>query len=84
MIQYPISVPVNSYHGKDEKRRVAAQTRIILAGRIENYLNSRMQDLQHCVFTYALIASELGANVEAIRDLLAPLDAGYNGITITK
>jgi hypothetical protein len=74
MPSYPLHVP---YEGNDPRKRA-------LAGRIENYINSKMEEGDDYIreFDYWVIAEDLGVQKQEVHDLLYPMDAGSNGITI--
>ena len=86
MPTYPIRVPRDMYRGSDARKTRKRQEFNALAERLERHVNDEFVRLGEPtqVFIYAAIASELGLDVERVRDVLSGVDAGYNGITVNK
>lgn len=84
MIKYPVRIPVNSYKGKSQQMRLAAQAKLALAARVEKIINTQMADKQCHMFTFVHIASETGGTPEEICELLAPMGAGSHGVTVSR
>ena len=59
---------------------------MMLATRIERYVNEEF--VKHggeiYIFTYAMIASELGLDFETVQDILYGVDGGHTGIRVMK
>jgi hypothetical protein len=74
MPSYPLYVP---YDGNDPRK-------LALARRIEKYVNSKMEESNDYIqeFDYWIIANDLDVEKQEVHDLLYPIDAGSNGITI--
>lgn len=86
MKKYPISIPVNSYEGKDQKKRVKNLAKISLANEIADYLNKVMEkETQNTVsLTYLEIAKHINSNSNSVKEILFEYNGGSTGITITK
>jgi hypothetical protein len=86
MPTYPIRVPRKNHHGRDSQKILKSQEFNALAERLERYVNDEFMKNGGStqVFIYASIASELGLAVGCVHDVLSGVDAGHNGITVTK
>ena len=87
MVAYPVRVTVKEYNGQDAKKLARYRRRLVIADRIEDYLNEKMKPLDSGAFSefdYGVIASDLKLEKRIVRDILYALDCGSNGITIGK
>lgn len=86
MVAYPVRVPRKSYRGRKDnlKREMIEQNHV--ASEIESYINKKVEesDDDTIIIMYDSIAVHLGYSSSLVRDVLFAVDAGHNGITITK
>lgn len=84
MPEYPVHVPRDRYHGRDEARRVQSQLNNELAAELERHVNERFEaSNEDCVqFLHAHIARDLSVPVERVRKLLFGLEGGHNGFSV--
>ena len=82
MVIAPIHVPIPGKPGSKPAQRSKFAERAKLARRVEQCINGVMEGREVHVFHYAEIADQLHTSIEAIRELLFAVDAGYGGITV--
>ena len=79
--QKRLRLTVRPYGGKDERKRIAYRMRLELANRIEDWVNPQLTSMPR-TFTCFDIADGIGADKEAIREILNGSGYGYNGMTL--
>ena len=86
MAKYPKRIPVEPYRGSNPRLKQKWMQSIETARQIEDYINKEMENSEEDVriLNYGSIAVGLGIGEETVRDLLYPIDCGYNGITVHK
>ena len=87
MAVYPVRVPRHSYRGRNETKRWHANEYNRAAGRLEHFINDKVEDLSEGAcrsFMYATIARETGLDVELVHRVLGRIEAGHNGLTVWK
>lgn len=86
MKAFPIHVPRKQYRGSNQaaKQRAADYNRDAMS--LEAYLNEKIRSNPASIqqFRYGFIASDVGLSLERVREILFAVDAGHNGLTITK
>ncbi|MBR7928754.1 hypothetical protein [Burkholderia ambifaria] len=86
MVTYPVSVRRDGYRGKDARKKRKAADFNEIAAAVENYVNGLLYEQQEPVRSYGYneIASALGYDVKAVRDVGFSIDGGHNGFTAYK
>ena len=86
MAKYPIRVPRNHYFGKNTSKRKKAKEQNRIAEVLEKHINQKTEESNHRVqmYSYGLLAVELGLEVKDVRDILYKMEAGYNALTVVK
>ena len=86
MATYPIIVPRDHYHGKDQRRRRKAHRHNEIAKRCEDYLNQKIRDNPAGIqqYVYGYIASGLSLTTGEVCKVMFAVDCGHSGITVRK
>jgi hypothetical protein len=86
MVLYPLRIPRHPYRGSHPPTRRKADRFNAVAEKLERYINSEFEKSheQTRVFIYGFVARELGWDTAEVADVLFGVDAGSNGITITR
>lgn len=84
MALYPIQVPRDPYRGRNPARLRKAERFDKLAERLERYINERVAQSkdESQIFSYGMIAIDLGIPEKDIENVLYGVDCGGNGLTV--